>query len=91
MGGSVEWVLAACRLMAHQDERATSRIAIDGVVRRFLGDEVSLDEAAREIARLLPSDEVWGLLWSQDTSPKDVARLRKLTHHILKLLGEAAG
>ncbi len=55
---------------------ATQR-EIEEVVRRFLEDQLPLEEAAREIARRLPSD-AWSLSWTKDTPAKDAARLKKL-------------
>jgi hypothetical protein len=54
-----------------------------------LCDEITLDEAAREIAGPLARDGVWGLLWNHDTSPEDALRLEQLFRRIVYVHGRA--
>jgi hypothetical protein len=71
--------------MPKKDDAPVGSSEVDDIVSRFLRGEGSLEEAAQGIAEFVPRDEVWGLGWDADTSPKDAARLRQLFWRVARL------
>jgi len=61
------------------------------ISRRFLAGEISIEEAARQIAAQVPTDEIWALtcgsnLPGHDLSEKERAKANELLARILELI-----
>ena len=74
--------------MPNKGDKPDALAEVEEIARRFLEGELPLEEAARDIARRLPTDEPWALTWTNYTPPKDVARLRPLFSRAAQLWNE---
>jgi hypothetical protein len=72
--------------MSVDDDAQMNCRAREDVLRRYLADELSLEEAAREFVRLYPGHlELFCMMWSYDTPPRDIPRLQELSESAYRI------
>lgn len=62
------------------------------ISRRFLGGEISLDEAARQIVAIVRREEIWGLTYGSHMKPEiskeEEQKAKELLDRVVELLKE---